>query len=92
MCTPNYKFTDMSANLTPTYQEDLFEHIEPIFIEHFKHQHGNSPSIMELKQHLVSTSIDRLIDHLKSLNTRLTASYSHSELSRSIQLYIRKLK
>ena len=82
----------MSASLANSYHEDLLDLIEPLFIDHFKHIHGSSPSIMELKQHLVSTNIEKLIDHIKSINNRISEIYSHTELTRSINIYIRKLR
>jgi len=82
----------MSAYINKTYQEEFFDLIEPVFVEHFKTQYGSSPSITELKQHLISTNVDKLIEHLKSLNSRASSIYSHSELSRIIQIYIRKLR
>ena len=52
----------MSAQLTHANQNDLFDVIEPLFVEHFKIIHGSSPSLTELKHHLFTTRIDRLID------------------------------
>ena len=74
-----------------TPQNEIFSHIEPIFIEHFKNTHGNTPTIIELKQHLISIGIDHLVAYLREINQRLVTLYSESELAKSIQLYIRKL-
>ena len=82
----------MSAQLTHANQNDLFDAIEPLFVEHFKSIHGSSPSLAELKHHLVTTSIDRLIDNIYSFNSRITELYTHSEIVGSINPHIRKLK
>ena len=87
----------MSAILSNTHQEDrfasdLFDIIEPLFVEHFEYAHGNTPTLIELKQHLVSTSIDKLVEHIKSINSRISELYSNTELTNTIHAYIRKLK
>lgn len=82
----------MPLNSQTANSQDLFSVIEPLFIEHFKLTHGDSPSITELKQHLVNTGIDKLTDHVHSLNTRITELYTHSDIVNTIGLYIRKLK
>ena len=70
---------------------DLSVIIEPIFIEHFKKIHGSSPTLTELKQHLVFTGIDRLVDYVRETNSNLSNLYSKSELIQQTQLYIRQL-
>ena len=82
----------MSAQLTLANQNDLFNVIEPLFVDHFKSVHGSSPSLTELKHHLVTTSIDRLIDHVHNINVHISELYTHPEIISTINLYIRKLK
>lgn len=65
--------------------------IEPIFIEHFKKIHGNSPTLAELKQHLVFTGIDRLVEYVREVNSSLLDIYTNSELKQKTQSYIRQL-
>lgn len=74
-----------------TTQHEIISEIEPIFIEHFKITHGNTPSLIELKQHLVSIGIDGLIEHLRNMSEHVVSLYSKSELTQTIQIYIRKL-
>lgn len=45
----------MPSHTTAVAHHDLLHTIEPLFIEHFKAAHGASPSLTELKQHLVHT-------------------------------------
>ena len=82
----------MSARLAHTNQNDLFDLIEPLIVEHFKSVYGSSPSLTELKHHLVTTSIDKLIDHMHHFNSLISEIYTHSEIVSTIHLYIRKLK
>ena len=70
---------------------DLSFIIEPLFIEHFKKTHGSSPTLAELKQHLVFTGIDRLVDYVRETNSSLANLYSKSELTLTTKLYIRHL-
>ena len=70
---------------------DLRGLIEPMFIEHFKMIHGSSPTLAELKQHLVNTGIDQLADYVRSTNRVLSTIYTKSELAQIAQFYIRKL-
>lgn len=74
-----------------TESTDLSFIIEPIFIEHFKKTHGNSPTLAELKQHLVFTGIERLVEYVREVNSSLLELYSKSELTQETQLYIRHL-
>ena len=75
----------------PDDTADLSFIIEPLFIEHFKKIHGNSPTLAELKQHLVFTGIDRLVEYVRESNNSLCELYSKSELVHKTQLYIRQL-
>ena len=70
---------------------DLRGLIEPIFIEHFKMIHGESPTLAELKQHLANTKINDLVDYMCNANRVLSIIYSKSELAQIAQFYIRKL-
>ena len=65
--------------------------IESILIEHFKHIHGSSPTLAELRQHLVFTGINKLVEYIRAANSDLRESYSKSELVHETQLYIRHL-
>ena len=75
----------------PDDTADLSFIIEPLFIEHFKKIHGNSPTLAELKQHLVFTGIDRMVEYVRETNSSLCELYSKSELVYKTQLYIRQL-
>lgn len=82
----------MSAhNFAVDQFSDLSPLIEPIFIEHFKKVYGYSPTLAELKQHLVYTGIDRLVEYIRSANHSLAETYNNYELAQSVQVYIRKL-
>ena len=70
---------------------DLAFIIEFLFIEHFKKIHGSSPTLAELKQHLVFTGIDKLVDYVCKENSDIANLYSKSELIYTTQLYIRHL-
>ena len=70
---------------------DLSFIIESIFIEHFKKIHGSSPTLTELKQHLVFTGIDQLVEYVREVNASLANLYSKSELINTTKLYIRHL-
>lgn len=85
MSTPNLSVSDSD------YTADLSLIIEPLFIEHFKKIHGNSPTLAELKQHLVFTGVDRLVDYMREANSSLCELYPKSELVHKTQLYIRQL-
>lgn len=65
--------------------------IEPIFIEHFKKIHGSSPTLAELKQHLVFTGIERLVEYVREVNSGLLELYTKTELKQKTQSYIRQL-
>lgn len=71
--------------------QDLAIEIEPIFVECFKREYGISPTKIELKQYLVSISLDNLLNMIEEWKTQLFESYSENIWIRTITLYIRKL-
>ena len=79
------------SNESAINYQDLVIEIEPIFIECFKREYGISPSKIELKQYLVSISLDNLLIMIEEWKTQLFESYSKSTWIRTITLYIRKL-
>ena len=76
--------------LTIDYQ-DLMLEIEPVFIDSFKREYGVSPSRTELKQYLVSVSLDTLLDLIEQWKSQIFEAYSAHVWTRVISTYIRKL-
>ncbi len=69
-----------------------FPVVEPIFVSYYQDETGNSPTLYELKQYLVSLTSDKLVHILKASNSTVINSLSGSDIVTIINLYIRKLR
>ncbi len=81
----------MSAQLILD-KNNIITSVEPIFISYYKDDVGSSPTLIELKQYLVSNTSDKLIAILKNSDSAVFKSMSAKELLRIVNLYIRKLR
>ena len=82
-----------SAALDSIYlSKHLAQEVEPVFVSYYKNQNGKSPTLIELKQYLVTQAIENLVDVLKNSDSSVFKSMSARELMTAINLYIRKLR
>lgn len=71
---------------------NIFTSMESAFITYYKNENGISPTLVELKQHLVSHGSEKLVRVLKNTNSNIFNAMSAKELLATINLYIRKLR
>lgn len=76
-----------------TFETNNFIEIaEPIFITHYKNVNGNSPTLYELKQFLVSLTAEKLISILQNSDSNTFQSMPAVDLLSLVNVYVRKLR
>ncbi len=82
----------MSSAQVTLDTNNLITIAEPIFISNYKNETGTSPTLIELKQYLVSHTSENLVTILKSSDSTPFKAMSAKEILAVINLYIRKLR
>ena len=82
----------MTAAQNAVNSGNLFTSMESTFITYYKNENGISPTLVELKQYLVSHAFEKLVHVLKNTNSNIFNAMSAKELLATINLYIRKLR
>lgn len=70
----------------------LAQEVEPVFVSHYKNQNGKSPTLIELKQYLVTQAAENLVEVLKNSDSLVFKTMPAKEILAEINLYIRKLR
>ena len=70
----------------------VIQEIEPIFVTCYRNETGQSPTLYEFKQYIVSQATEKLIDALKSSDSSILKSMTAKEALAVVNLYIRKLR
>ena len=73
-------------------KNNVITSVEPIFISYYKDEIGNSPTLIELKQYLVSNTSEKLIAILKNSDSAIFKTMPTKDLLAIINTYIRKLR
>ena len=66
--------------------------LESILISNYRIEFGTSPTLVELKQYIVSNSSEKLISILRSSNSTIFSSMPPTECLALVNIYIRKLR
>ena len=82
----------MPTTLIVQDSNDLIQELEPILVSLYKSENGNSPTLYELKQYLVSYASEKLVDIIVNSDSIFCRSMSPKEALTAINLYIRKLR
>lgn len=82
----------MPSALAVSDSKLLIQELEPLLISLYKFENGNSPTLYELKQYLVSYASEKLVDFLINSESSIFKSMSSKEALTAVNLYIRKLR
>ena len=82
----------MPSALAASDSKFLIQELEPLLISLYKFENGNSPTLYELKQYLVSYASEKLVDFLINSESSIFKSMSPKEALTTVNLYIRKLR
>ncbi len=88
----NCSYNNMTAAQFSLETNTFIEIAEPIFISHYKNENGNSPTLYELKQFLVSHTSEKLISILQSSDSSIFNSMPTIDLLSLVNIYVRKLR
>ena len=82
----------MSAAQPSIDNNYIITDLESILISNYRNEFGTSPTLVELKQYVVSNTSDKLISILKSSNSTTFRPMPAKELLAFVNIYIRKLR